>query len=182
MRRWWLLLVFAAALGLWLWQASPRQETSDSSTATARQSAQPGYVAIGADLLDTGANGEAQFRLRAARIAQAAPNADVVLTDPEFEHQGRSVWRLSAQSGLLPPATQRLQLSGNVLATGTLGGAPIRIRSESLAVDLQQQQLDTPLAVNIEWGRNRLSATGIHADMKSDSLRLESDIHGEFTH
>lgn len=182
MRRWWLLLVFAAALGLWLWQTSPRQEASDTSTATARQSTQSGYVAIGADLLDTGADGQPQFRLRAARIAQAAPNSDVILTDPEFEYQGGGVWHLSAQAGLLPPAMQRLQLRGNVLATGTLGGAPIRIRSESLAVDLQQQQLDTPLAVNIQWGRNRLNATGLHADMKSDSLRLESDIHGEFTH
>ena len=182
MRRWWLLLVFAAALALWLWQASPRQEAIDPGTATARQNAQPGYVAIGADLLDTGADGQPQFRLRAARIEQAAPNSEVVLTNPEFEHQGGNAWRLSAQSGVLPPATQRLQLTGNVLATSALGGMPIRIRSESLTVDLQQQQLDTAAAVSIEWGHNRLNATGIHADMKSDSLRLESHIHGEFTH
>ncbi len=182
MRRWWLLLVFAAALALWLWQASPRQESSEPGAATARQNAQPGYVAIGADLLDTGADGEPQFRLRAARIEQAAPNSEVVLTNPEFQRQGASAWRLSAQSGVLPPASQRLQLTGNVLATGVLGGAPISMHSESLVVDLQQQQLDTPLAVNIVWGRNRLNATGVHADMKSDSLRLESHIHGEFKH
>ena len=77
MRRWWLLLVFAAALALWLWQASPRQESNGPGTATARQSAPPGYVAIGADLLDTGADGQPQFRLRAARIEQAAPNSEV---------------------------------------------------------------------------------------------------------
>jgi LPS export ABC transporter protein LptC len=182
MRRVGLLLVFAAALGLWLWQASPRQETSDTTAAATRPDAEPGYVAITADLLDTGVDGQPRFRLHAARIEQATPTADITLDSPEFRHQGKSAWTLSAHSGVMPPDIQQLQLVGNVLAVGALGAAPISIRTETLGVDLQQQKLDTLADVSIQWGRNRLSATGMHADMKSDSLRLESHIHGEFTH
>jgi LPS export ABC transporter protein LptC len=182
MRRLWLLLVFAAALALWLWQTSPPQESTDTTAAATHRPAEPGYVATTADLLDTGADGQPEFRLRAARIEQATPAADVTLSNPEFQHQGKSNWTLSAQSGLMPPGTRQLRLSGNVLATGALGALPIRIRTESLGVDLQQQRLDTLADVSIDWGNNRLTATGLHADMKSDRLRLESHIHGEFTH
>jgi LPS export ABC transporter protein LptC len=182
MRRLGLLLVFAAALGLWLWQASPLPESTANTTAVAHGNAEPGYVAISADLLETGNDGLEQYRLRAERIEQPTPESPVMLSNPQFQHQGRSAWTLSAQHGLMPPDTQQLELSGNVQASGALGAAPISIRTEALTVDLQQQKLDTPALVNIDWGRNRLSATGLHADMKSDSLRLESHIHGEFTH
>jgi LPS export ABC transporter protein LptC len=182
MRRIGLLLVFAAALGLWLWQASPPQESATTTAAAMRSTAEPGYVAITADLLDTDADGQPQFRLRAERIEQATPSSEIVLSNLEFQHQGPSEWTLSAQHGVMPPDTRQLQLSGNVHASGALGAAAISIRTESLNVDLQQQKLDTLAAVNIDWGRNRLTATGLHADMKSDSLRLESHIHGEFTH
>ena len=182
MRRAGLLLVFAAALGLWLWQASPRQESAATTTATAHGNAEPGYVAISADLIETGTDGLEQFRLRAERIEQATPTSDVMLSNPQFQHQGRSAWTLTAQNGVMPPDTQQLELSGNVQVSGALGTAPISIRTESLNVDLRQQKLDTLAAVSIDWGRNRLSATGLRADMKSDSLRLESHIHGEFTH
>ena len=182
MRRLGLLLVFAAALGLWLWQTRPPQESAATTTTTTHDNAAPGYVAISADLLETGADGQEQFRLRAERIEQATPDSDILLSNPQFQHQGRSAWTLSAASGVMPPDTQQLQLSGAVQASGALGAAPISIRTAVLNVDLQQQQLDTPAAVSIEWGRNRLDATGMHADMKSDSLRLESHIHGEFTH
>ena len=182
MRRAWLLLLFAVALGLWLWQLSPPPESTEATTAATRRDAEPGYVAIGADLLDTGADGQPQYRLRAARIDQATPTSDLTLSDMEFQHQGRSVWTLSAQHGLMPLASEQLQLAGDVHASGTLGATPISIRTESLDVDLQQQKLDTRAAVSIDWGNNRLSANGLHADMKSDSLRLESHIHGEFTH
>ena len=182
MRRAGLLLVFAAALGLWLWQASPPEESTATTTAATHDNAAPGYVAISADLLQTGADGLEQFRLRAERIEQAMPAAAILLSNPQFQHQGRSTWTLSAASGVMPPDTQQLQLNGNVQASGALGAAPISIRTESLDVDLQLQKLDTLAAVSIDWGRNRLSATGLHADMKSDSLRLESHIHGEFTH
>ena len=182
MRRVWLLLVFAAALGLWLWQLSPRQETSDTTAAAAHHETEPGYVAINADLVDTGADGKPSFRQRAARIEQATPTSDITLEEPEFRHQGKSAWTLNAHRGVMPPDTRQLQLAGDVQAVGALGAAPISIRTETLAVDLAQQKLDTPASVSIQWGRNRLSATGMHADMKNDRLRLESRIHGEFTH
>ena len=181
MRRFWLLLGLAATLLLWLWQTRHPQNTPESGSAAARTAAEPGYVAVNAELIDTGEDGQPQYRLQAARIEQSAPGADVVLTAPQFQYQGPTSWTVTAQSGNLLAAAQRIDLSGDVLIVGTRVGADaLRIRSSAVSVDLAQQQLDTSAAVAIEWGRNTLAGIGLHANMIHDSLRLESQVHGEF--
>ena len=59
--------------------------------------------------------------------------------------------------------------------------APLVIRTETLDIDLVQRRADTNAVVAVELGRSRLGATGLHADMKADSLRLESAVHGEYS-
>ena len=180
MRRASLLLAFAAALALWLWR-SPRGEPPDASAAGGNQAAEPGYVATGAMLFDTDADGRPQYRLHATRIAQAGPGADIEIAEPQFHYQGDTDWTLTAQSGRLPPATQQIDLSGDVEARMVRPGeVPIQLRSATLRIDLQTRRADTRDAVAMEWGRNHLWAAGLHADMQADSLRLRSPVHGEF--
>lgn len=182
MRRAWLLLVFAASLALWLWR-SPREQPPDSAVSGANHTAEPGYVATGAVLLETDADGQPQYRLTATRIEQADPRADIRLDAPEFHYRGDTEWMLTARSGVLPPAAQQVTLSGDVLATAQRPQqAPLRIRTATLDVDMLAQRLDTAAEVAMDWGPNRVWATGLHADMKADSLRLESHARGEFSH
>ena len=181
MRRAWLLLVFTAALALWLWR-SPRSEAPDSTAGGGGQTAEPGYEATGAVMFDTDADGQPQYRLTASRVEQPNPATDIELTAPEIHYQGDSDWMLSAQHGVLPATAQQVTLTGDVLVTAQRPRqATLRIRTDSLSVDMLQQRLDTSAAIAMDWGPNRLWATGLHADMKADSLRLESHAHGEFT-
>ena len=179
MRRIWLLLAFASALVLWLWR-SPRGETPANAAPSASASAAPGYVATGAELIDTDADGQPQYSLHATQISQPTPTADIELTAPQFVYRGETEWTLTAARGVLPPAAQQIRLLGDVVARAQrTGSAPLQLRATSLAIDMQASTADSTDPVAMEWGRNRLWASGLHADMKTDELRLKSPVHGE---
>jgi LPS export ABC transporter protein LptC len=178
-RRIWLLLAFASALVLWLWR-SPRGEAPANSAPSANASAAPGYVAIGAELIDTDADGQPQYSLHATQISQPSPTADIELTAPQFIYRGETEWTLTAARGVLPPAAQQIDLLGDVTARAQRAGSvPLQIRTASVRVDMQARTADSSDAVAMESGRNRLWASGLHADMKTDELRLKSPVHGE---
>lgn len=179
MRRIWLLLAFASALVLWLWR-SPRGEAPAIAAANGSATAAPGYVATNAQLIDTDADGQPQYTLHATQISQPAPSADIELTAPQFVYRGETEWTLSAARGVLPPNAQQVQLLGDVTARAQREGtAPLQIRTESIAVDMQARTADSSDRVAIESGRNRLWASGLHADMNTDQLQLKSPVHGE---
>jgi LPS export ABC transporter protein LptC len=179
-RRAWLLLAFAAGLVLWLWR-SPREEVSDNPTRANGNAPEPGYVATGAVLFETDDTGQPLYRLRAERIAQPEPTANIELTAPQFAYQGETIWTLNANTGVLPPSAQQISLAGDVYAEGErFGRQPIHIRTASLHVDMQTRRADTSDAVTMDWGPNRLWAQGLQADMQTDHLRLKSPVYGEF--
>jgi LPS export ABC transporter protein LptC len=181
MRRSWLLLAFAVALVMWLWR-SPREEVADNRTRDSGHAPEPGYVATGAELFETDADGQPLYRLRAERISQPDPTADIELTSPQFEYQGTTLWTLNAHTGVLPPSAQQISLSGDVVAQGQRTGTePIHIHTATLNVDMQTRRADSNDAVTMDWGPNRLWAHGLQADMQTDHLRLISPVYGEFT-
>ena len=181
MRRSWLLVAFGVALVLWLWRG-PREEVQDNQNRGTGPKTEPGYVAIGAVMLETDADGQPLYRLRADRISQPLPTDDIQLTAPQFVYQGGTVWTLTAQSGVLPPSAQHISLAGDVLATGEKPGSePMHIHGATLDVDMQTRRADTADPVTVDWGPNRLWAQGMHADMQTDHLRLISPVYGVFT-
>ena len=93
------------------------------------------------------------------------------------------MWTVTARTGTLPPSQQQVKLAGDVVARGNqVGTEPMELHTASLTVDLQTRLADTLDPVTMEWGANRLSALGLHADMQADYLRLKSPVHGEFAH
>ncbi len=180
MRRPWLLVVLGAALALWAWR-QPRYEVPETANSGARQHAEPGYVATGAVMLETGADGRPLYRLRADRISQPDPSANIDLAAPQFQYEGETVWTVTARSGSLPPTQQQITLAGDVLARADQPGSePMELRTATLRVDMQTRRADTVDPVTMNWGANRLWAAGLHADMQADYLRLKSPVHGEF--
>jgi LPS export ABC transporter protein LptC len=59
------------------------------------------------------------------------------------------------------------------------GTAPLQLRTASITVDMEARTADTTDTVALESGRNKLWASGLHADMKTDALQLKSPVHGE---
>src|SRR5258706_7935805 len=182
MRRVWILGIIAAALALWLWRV-PTRSVVENENGEANHSTAPGYVASGAELIDTNADGEPEFRLLAERIEQPWPAADVALTAPQISYAGETAWTLTARHGVLQQAAEQVSLSGEVLVTALRAGQPPwQIRTDSLDADLLQKRLDTNAGVVMLWGRNRLWTSGLHADIRADRLQLTSPIRGESLH
>jgi LPS export ABC transporter protein LptC len=181
MRRPVLLLVLVLGLVAALWRWQPASDVP--GTGPAASGSDTGYVARAAILTDTGDDGRPRYRLRADSISQAHPGGDVQLEQPRLDYEGSTRWQLSASTGTLPEDASRVQLVGGVEARAEQPHEPpLRIRTELLDIDMLARRAETPAPVSIELGSSHLEAVGLHADMKADSLRLESRVHGEYTH
>jgi LPS export ABC transporter protein LptC len=172
-------ILLALALGLTIWRGQQAGAPLDAAT---RSAAEPGYIALDARIVQTGPDGEPLYRLEAARVEQLRSGADILVTRPHLRYQKGSgpEWNLRADSGALPADAGRASLAGSVYAVATQPGTvPLEIRTESLAIDMTAQLVTTPDPVRIDWGRDRMTAVGMRADLKVDTLRLESEVHGE---
>ena len=173
-------VVAAVALLIYLWQEPGTGSTESSGTDNAAN--EPGYTAIGAQLLQMGDDGQPLYRLDAERIEQPRPNGEIAVTAPKVIYQPTgNPWTLEAARGELPADARSAQLDGDVRVQGTPKGSrtPVLIRTQRLNLDIVRQQATTDERVQIDWGGSRVTGRGLLADMKDDSLQLKSDIHGQ---
>lgn len=147
--------------------------------------ADPGYSARDAQIVETGDDGRPRYWLDAALIRQASNDPTVTLTRPALRYldRGGGSWRAHADSGSISPDRDVISLDGNVQLDGTLadGGAPAHIETSHLAFDTTREIASTDARVTIDWSGHRLVARGLRADLRAETLRLESGVHGRFT-
>jgi lipopolysaccharide export system protein LptC len=175
------LVLALIALGVLLYVQQPESPTPGSS-ATQSTRGEPGFVAIGAEIVETGDDGQPLYRLQADRIAQPVPQGTIYLTDPVLHYQppGASPWVLKAQQGQLPQNAHTADLSGAVQADGRPTGSAqsVRLTTDTLHVDMQQQLATTPSIVHMQWAGSRLSGRGMRANLKSGRIDLLGDVSG----
>ncbi|MGA2562531.1 MAG: LPS export ABC transporter periplasmic protein LptC [Steroidobacteraceae bacterium] len=184
-----LRLLFAlgslAILGALLYFEGNGDDSAEGSAAE-QNATSPGYVAIRAQLIETGEDGQPLYRLDASRIDQPQPQGTIYLTSPklDYEPEGGNRWTLTAQSGQMPQDARSADLHGNVHAEGKPSGSntPVRIDTEELHFDMAQQVATSPSAVLVNWGRYRLDGRGMRADLKNDRLQLASQVRGVLVH
>ncbi len=178
-------LVSLALLGALLYVQ--RQERAENEPgASDAISAEPGYVATHAMMIETDDNGRPLFQLNAERIAQPTPQGMIFLTAPRLDYQPEpgNHWTLTALQGELPQEARTADLSGSVHAEGipTGSNAVMRIDTEVLHLDMEQQLATTNASVRVDWGGNVLRGRGMRADLKNDRLQLAGDVRGVVSH
>jgi LPS export ABC transporter protein LptC len=146
----------------------------------------PGFAALHAELVETGDDGLPLYRLDADRIDQPRPQGTVFFTDPKLDYQpepGNS-WTVTALKGEMPQDASSAELTGKVHAEGVPAGSPdmVRIDTEQMHLDMTQQIATSATTVRVDWGGNRLIGHGMRADLKNDTLQLESKVHGVLLH
>jgi LPS export ABC transporter protein LptC len=159
---------------------------SGESTGPDPAAVAPGYSAVHAELIETGADGRPLYRLDAERIEQPQPQGLVYLTEPKLDYepgQGNP-WTLTAHSGQMPQDARTAELHGDVHAEGKPTGSDtlMRIDTEELHLDMAQQLATSPAMVRVHWGGYRLDGRGMRADLKNDRLQLASKVHGVLLH
>jgi LPS export ABC transporter protein LptC len=176
-----IVVILLIGVALWAWLA-PRGVAPQLGETTADVTPPAsGYVATDAELIETDDDGTLLLRLRADRIAQPNPAADVGLTRPQLDYQRdpSSNWTLRAAEGSLANNRQQVKFSGAVQATHRRTGEPtIVIRTDQLSFDIPRQRADTAATVAIDWGNARLQARGMHLNLLSGTLILDADGHG----
>lgn len=149
-------------------------------------SAEPGFAAVHAQLIETGEDGLPLYRLDADRIEQPQPRGTIFLTAPKIDYpiQNGNHWTLTAQRGQMPQDAHTAELAGNVHAEGQPPGSRMimHIDTEELHLDMTQQVATSPVMVHVSSGGDRLDGHGMRADLKNDSLTLSSKVHGVLFH
>lgn len=150
------------------------------------ESTEPGYIANGAELIETGEDGHALFRLDAERIEQPTPQGIIFLTAPKLDYQPEdgNHWTLTAERGTLPQDARTADLAGSVHAQGRPSGSDelMRIATDQLHLDMQQQLATSSAKVRVDWAGNALRGRGMSADIRNDRLQLTGDVHGVLSH
>jgi LPS export ABC transporter protein LptC len=163
-----------------------QSEGGGEVTAGDVESTEPGYIANGAELIETGEDGQPLFRLNAERIEQPTPQGIIFLTAPKLDYQPETGnhWTLTAERGQLPQDARTAELAGSVHAEGRPSGSSdlMRITTDQLHLDMKQQLATTSAKVRVDWAGNTLRGRGMSADIKNDRLQLAGDVHGVLAH
>jgi lipopolysaccharide export system protein LptC len=161
---------------------SRQQGPTTAATTVQANDWDEGYSAQDAKLVETGPDGLPLYTLNAATIHQL-PNQDLVsLTQVQMSFRDASgdPWTGTADTGEVQQTSQHVQLAGNVHVLGLLGANSAQIFSATLSVDIPKDIVSTSVPVQMLWSGQRLSSTGLTANLKDSRVHLESDVHGTF--
>lgn len=174
------LAVLAAATWVWSWRPE-----EPAAAVTADTDAPPlGYYVHGARVLGTDEQGRVVYRVNARRLDEQ-PDRNVLNFDGvsvEYQPMDATPWEISASSASGPKDGSALELVGQVelKSAPADGAAPVVITTERLKFSADTSRAETDEAVRIRVGDWQIDAVGFSTDLKDDTLRLESEIHGTF--
>jgi LPS export ABC transporter protein LptC len=174
-------LVFLTGLAAGSWWLAQRD--ADRAPAPIVPLAQPGYYLNDATLEQTDATGRLTLRVHSARAAQEGTDGPVRLDQLEvhyFPQPGQN-WLMTSTAGSMPAAGRVVALEGDVRLQAATAASGAIVRTEHLALDIDSHIATTADPVRIEFGPHAVVARGLRADLKSETLRLESAVNGTFT-
>ena len=176
-----------------------RAGRGSNDTETTAQTPDPGYAAHDAEIIETGYDGRERYRLNAKVIRQQSESGVIVLESLEMNYQpgaqarvpgearpaalAQESWHLTSDRGQVRADGDDVQLTGNVRVTGSTpgSGAPLVLTTSELRINTPTEFIETDAPVKISWSGHELDARGLSADLKAGTLRLKSDVHGQFS-
>jgi LPS export ABC transporter protein LptC len=179
-------LVLIAIIGAGLVMLDRQQLINASAPVQAQSSdsRDTGYSARRAEIMETGPDGHPMYIVRAETVRQIPEAQAVILETVRMEMRDNSGqrWTARADYGQIFQDAANIQLTGDVLVSGTLPGSPdaAEIATERLSFDTRAEIVKTRSPVTLNWSGRRIQANGLVANLKDQSLRLESDVHGLF--
>jgi LPS export ABC transporter protein LptC len=169
------------ALLTWLWN---RHNAISEPNRIQNQSSLIGYYLRNAKILGTDGDGKPLYWIKAASAEEQPNEKHLILKNvtAQYNFTNNIPWVLKASRGEVPNSASYLNLSGDVqLATENRQGiSPTIIQTIELRLELESFIAETTAPVSILIGSHRLEAIGFRADLKSNQLTLESNVHGQF--
>ena len=173
-------LLSLTAAGSW-YVARINQGTDEEIVVT--ESAQRGFYLKSARILGTGPDGNRLYEIRAEH-AEEQLDGRIEFRDVRFDYTPDAAvpWTVDADSAIILPNEQRVQLRGHVRAVSSQGFAAedTEIRTQYLELDPNRYVAETEERVQIRIGSRSLTATGMLASLDQNRLELKSNVSGIF--
>ena len=170
----------AAALGSWY---LARQGSGDETSAAPLETAHRGYYLESARILGTGPDGRLLYEIQ-ARHAEQLNDGRISFTDVLINYSPTSdiPWIVNADSAMIHQGERRIRLMGHVraISSGGFSGQDTEIRTQYLELDPETYVAETNQRVQIRIGSRSLTATGMLASLKENTLELKSNVNGKF--
>jgi LPS export ABC transporter protein LptC len=176
-------LLFIAIIVGSFWLGGEQRETTATTTIEA-SSADLGYSARNATLVETGVDGLPVYTLNANVIRQhPGDGVEFEQVQMTFRDANGQTWKGRADRGELTTDTGKVDLSGNVHVNGLLPGSEqiADLASEKLAVDTHEDIISTAEPVTVNSIGRQLKSKGLVATLKEHHLVLESNVRGTFS-
>ena len=176
-----LLAALVALLAVLLKVADTGTSGEDAATLPAGET---GYYLRDAIVTEFGVDGAISLEVAARQATENATSKEIDLETVSIRYfalPGQQ-WRLTADAGRAWPGMSTVELAGNVIMTGekqSLAEAAV-VRTERLTLETATQTAVTDAPVSLGFGRYAIDATGMRADLKAETLRLESGVNGSF--
>jgi len=194
------VLLLALLAGVFL--IGGRSDTTENDDA--RAGADAGYAARDTEVIETGTDGRELYRLKAELIRQR-PDAGIVelervrmdyypgartdeVTSPAAPAAAattdapRALWKVTAQRGEVQESGDSIRLSGDVNVAGPMPTAAetIQLDTDALVITPREERITTDALVTLTWSGQRLSAVGMIANLKDETVQLQSKVNGRF--
>lgn len=157
---------------------------TDAPVAGGAAAKDPGYILLGAEVLETDERGQVRYRLSATRIVQDPMSLQVEVEQPllDLRDGNEPAWRVSARRGQLPGHARNMQLAGevqiNALGAGEASG--LIVNTDTLRYDFLSGKAETDDAVTLSLAGHRLQGIGLEADLVAGRARLKKSVQGAF--
>jgi LPS export ABC transporter protein LptC len=175
--------VLAAALVIITWiQSSSSHRPSATGAA---QTDLPGYYLKNAILTDYDASGAPSVRIEADRIDQIAHGNEVELYNVRVNYDAPTGqnWLLVGDTAHVRPGGNIVDVAGNVRLQGEPSAGdptPAIMHADTLSYDVANAIASTKGDVRIDFGKHVQTARGLTANLKEQTIRLESRVNGRF--
>ena len=173
-------LLFVAIIVGSFWLGGEQRETTATTTVEA-SSADLGYSARNATLVETGADGLPVYTLKANVIRQhPGDGVEFEQVQMSFRDSEGQTWKGRADMGELTTETGKVDLTGDVHVNGLLPGSEqmADLTSEKLSVDTHEDIIRTAEPVTVNSPGRLLKSIGMVATLKEHHLVLESNVRG----
>jgi LPS export ABC transporter protein LptC len=174
------MLVIGIIVGSFFLGGEQRETTATTTTLNA-STAELGYSARDATLVETGSDGLPIYTLNANVIRQhPGDGVEFEQVQLSFRDPEGQTWKGRADRGELTTETGKVDLSGNVHVNGLLPGSQqmADLATEKLSVDTHEDIITTAEPVTVSSIGRQLRSTGLIATLKEHHLVLQSNVRG----
>jgi len=142
----------------------------------------PDYIVEQIQLWQTDAQGKPLRQMQGEQLMHYPQPERFQLTRPQIQlySQGKPLWSLTAQQATSKDPATDLWLSGNVIAHRLQGSEPLRLETSRLHANPRGDRLDTPAQVRVISPRGTLTGVGMHADLRTQSVELNSAVEVQY--